>query len=220
MSTTEISDPWRLQRYNMVETQIRDRGVRNKRVLEAMRSIPREGFLPESVREAAYEDRAVPIGQDQTISQPFIVAFMTEQLEVGPEHRVLEIGTGSGYQTAILAQLCRRVYTVERLSSLSERATATLAAMGITNVSYRVGDGSVGWPEEAPFDRILVTAAAPRIPLQLVAQLSPAGRMILPVGSDVDQTISRVYREGSRVIEIPLLACRFVKLIGRDAWPV
>lgn len=219
MPTPVISDPWRLQRYNMVETQIRERGVRNERVLEAMRTIPREEFLPESARGASYEDRAVPIGQDQTISQPFIVAFMTEQLEVGPEHRVLEIGTGSGYQTAVLARLCRHVFTIERLPSLSERAAATLGAMGIANVSYRVGDGSVGWPEEAPFDRILVTAAAPRIPLQLVAQLSGGGRMILPVGSDVDQTISRVYREGSRVIEIPLLACRFVKLIGRDAWP-
>lgn len=202
----------------MVDTQLRGRGIRDSRVLDAMAEIPRERFLPQAVRDLAYEDRAVAIGLDQTISQPYIVAFMTEQLELAPDHRVLEVGTGSGYQAAILARLCRHVFTIERIAALQASASAVLTELGITNISYRVGDGSLGWPEQAPFDRIIVTAAAPAIPIRLVDQLTPTGRMILPVGPGQDQCIARVYREGSRIVEVPLLACRFVKLIGEDAW--
>ncbi len=204
----------------MVETQIRDRGVRDERILQAMNTVPRERFLPVFDKHAAYEDRALSIGHGQTISQPFIVAYMTDQLRILPHHRVLEIGTGSGYQTAILARLCGHVYTVERLESLQRPAAEILGQLEFTNISFHVADGSLGWPEHAPYDRILSTASSPRVPMPLVEQLAPDGLMVLPVGMGDDQTIVRVFREGTRVVEIPLLGCRFVPLIGEAAWPV
>ncbi|MGB2986678.1 MAG: protein-L-isoaspartate(D-aspartate) O-methyltransferase [Phycisphaerae bacterium] len=205
-------------RRRMVEDQIRCRGVRDQRVLDAMLTVPRERFVPADVRSAAYEDRALPIGHGQTISQPYIVAHMTEKLSVGVDARVLEIGTGTGYQTAVLAMLAKHVFTVERIAALQERAAAALADLDLPNITMSIGDGSLGLQAHAPYDRILVTAAAPRVPTSLTDQLVDGGILIIPVGGKTHQTIVRVVREGRRTIETPTLACRFVKLIGREGW--
>jgi len=202
----------------MLQQQVRARGVCDQRVLSAMMEVPRERLIPEGVRHAAYEDRALPIGHDQTISQPFIVAYMTEQLDVPPDGRVLEIGTGSAYQTAILARLCRHVYSIERLAALHELAERNLRELGIDNVTLVLGDGSRGLPAEAPFDRILVAAASPRVPKPLIDQLALGGILVIPVGGEAEQTIVRVERRVDRSVEIPTLACRFVKLIGEEGW--
>ncbi len=204
----------------MVDEQIRRRHVTDARVLEAMLSVPRERFLPPDRRPQAYEDRALPIGHGQTISQPFIVAYMTEQLNVRRTGKVLEVGTGSGYQTAILSILCDRVFTIERLAPMHEMAVHNLEQLEIRNVVSVIGDGSNGLPEHRPFDRILVTAAAPKIPQPLVDQLADGGILILPVGGKTEQTIVRVVRNGSRTVETTTLACRFVKLIGKEGWNV
>lgn len=214
------SDPWLTQRRNMVDEQIRRRHVTDARVLEAMLSVPRERFLPPDRRPQAYEDRALPIGHGQTISQPFIVAYMTEQLDVPQTGKVLEVGTGSGYQTAILSMLCDRVFTIERLVPMHETAVRNLEQLEIRNVVSVIGDGSKGLPEHQPFDRILVTAAAPKIPQPLVDQLTDGGILILPLGGKTEQTIVRVVRHGSRTVETTTLACRFVKLIGKEGWNV
>jgi len=169
----------------MVQQQIEPRDVRNPAVLQAMRSVPRHLFMPEGVRDMAYEDHPVPIGYGQTISQPYIVAVMTELLEPGKDHRVLEIGTGSGYQAAVLAGLVKHVYSIEIVPELARSASATLAHLGYRNVTVRHGDGYKGWPEEAPFDRIIVTAAPPEIPQALLDQLRPGGKLVAPVGSTV-----------------------------------
>jgi len=211
-------DPFLESRQRMVEHDIRRRGVRDPRVLNALATIPRERFVPPAQRTAAYDDRALPLDFGQTISQPFIVAYMTELLAVAPECIVLEIGTGSGYQTSVLARLAQTVHTVERLDELRERAARTFADLQLANVVLHSGDGSLGLPELAPFDRIIVTAAAPRVPPPLVEQLADGGRLVIPVGGDTEQTIVEVTREGSRSIEIPRLACRFVKLIGQEGW--
>ncbi len=166
----------------MVRTQIDVRGIRDPRVLEAMRTVPRHLFVPESRRALAYSDRAVPIGEGQTISQPFVVALMTELADIRPGDRVLEIGTGSGYQTAVLAEMGARVFTIEILAPLSRRARDTIGALGCPDIRFRIGDGYAGWPGEAPFDRILVTAAPPEIPETLLEQLGPGGRLVAPVG--------------------------------------
>lgn len=209
---------WMLERHRMVEEQLRARGVCDAAVLAAMESVPRECFLPESDRHQAYADAALPIACRQTISQPYIVAFMTAALNVTPRCRALEVGTGSGYQTAVLAQLAAHVYSIERLDELRHQAAATLAQLGVSNVTLRGGDGSLGLAEFAPYDRIIVTAGAPRVPPALVHQLVEGGRMVLPVGSTDDQTIVCVDRYGETTIETPLLACRFVKLIGQEGW--
>jgi protein-L-isoaspartate(D-aspartate) O-methyltransferase len=167
----------------MVDEDIRARGVTDARVLQAMRTVPREKFVPGEMASRAYEDRALPIGQGQTISQPYIVAHMTETLGVLASHRVLEIGTGSGYQAAILGELAREVYTIEIVQELAERAADTLRALGYANVHVRAGDGYAGWPEEAPFDRIMVTAAPEQIPQPLIDQLAVGGRLVVPVGA-------------------------------------
>ena len=203
----------------MIDDQLRRRGIGDQRVLQVMARIPRENFVPQSLTEAAYEDRALDIGLGQTISQPYIVAYMTEKLNLQPDHRVLEIGTGSGYQTAVLASLCAEVYTLEHLAILSQRTQSTLARLGIENVEYRIDDGSVGWPERAPFDRIMVTAGAPAIPRPLVEQLRDGGRMIVPVGDRKLQQLLVIEKREGRFIEYPLIACRFVKLIGHCGWP-
>jgi len=171
-------------RRNMVQDQIRSRGIRDIRVLEAMGKVPRHLFIPEAYRHLAYDDRPVPIGEGQTISQPFIVALMTSELAVGPDERVLEIGTGSGYQAAILAELAKEVYTIEIVEPLARRARDTLATMGYTNIWVKSGDGFFGWEEHAPFDAIIVTCAAPTIPGRLLQQLKEGGKMILPLGDD------------------------------------
>ncbi|RMD84578.1 MAG: protein-L-isoaspartate(D-aspartate) O-methyltransferase [Candidatus Dadabacteria bacterium] len=162
-------------------TKLAREGISDRRVLDAIDAVPRELFVPRELVEEAYLDTALPIGEGQTISQPFVVAYMTELLDVQPHHRVLEVGTGSGYQTAILAELAREVFSIEIIDSLAEQAKRRLAQLGYTNVHVRTGDASAGWPEQAPFDRIMVTAAAPRIPEQLLEQLAAPGRMVVPV---------------------------------------
>ena len=203
----------------MVEQQIANRGVRDARVLEALRRVPREEFIPDDQRAYAYEDRALSVGLGQTISQPYIVALMTELLQVEAPHRVLEIGTGTGYQTAILAGLCRRVYTIERIAELSAAARGLLNRLGYTNIEYRLADGTLGWPEEAPFDRIIVTAAAPAVVQPLVDQLAEGGRLVIPVGDEGAQRLITVERRQGRTIERPSIPVRFVKLIGEAGFP-
>ncbi len=216
-SSSQMTD-WRQLRLTMVDEQIRRRGVRDSAVLTAMSNIPREIFMPDDVRERAYEDHAVPIGLGQTISQPYIVAYMTAQLAVTPTCRVLEIGTGTGYQTAILASLCRHVFTVERIEALHQRAARTLSDLGLSNVTGHCGDGSLGWADHAPFDRIIVTAAAPYTPPPLIEQLADGGRLVAPIGGGHEQTLVCIDRRGPRTTETRSLGCRFVKLIGADAW--
>lgn len=166
----------------MVKEQIEARGITDARVLQAMRNTPRHLFVPKDLEAMAYEDRPLPIGDGQTISQPYIVALMSQLLDVEPSHRVLEIGTGSGYQAAILAQLAAQVYSIEIIPKLASRAEALLRQLNYTNVRIRLGDGYLGWPEEAPFDRIILTAAPPTIPQQLIAQLRPGGKLVAPEG--------------------------------------
>ena len=206
-------------RDQMIHRQIMDRGIRDERVLAAMRAIPRENFLPPETRSAAYEDRAAPIGHGQTISQPYMVALMTSQLRVEPQHRVLEIGTGSGYQTAVLAKLASQVYTMERIKPLLDSAWERLMAMDLRNVHYRFGDGTSGWAEAAPFDRVLIAAAAPHVPRKLLLeQLVDGGTAILPVGSVDEQMLFEVRRTGDKLDLRDICQCRFVKLIGQDGW--
>ena len=213
-------DDWASSRQRMVEEQIRARGIDDERVLDAMLAVRREQFLPAGSRHAAYEDRALPVGQGQTISQPFIVAYMTQKLMLTPSCRVLEVGTGTGYQTAILALLCKRVFTIERIPLLQHRAAKVLRSLQISNVSMTTGDGSLGLEEEAPFDRIIVTAAAPQVPPPLVDQLVDGGQLVAPVGGLTEQTIVVVVRNGQRTIETACLACRFVKLVGEEGWAI
>jgi len=196
----------------MVETQIRARGVRDPRVLRAMGSVPRHLFVPEGLRGRAYADEPLPIGEGQTISQPYIVAYMTEALELGGGEKVLEVGTGSGYQTAVLAGLAGEVYTVELVESLSARARETMEGLGYGNVHFRTGDGSLGWPEAAPFGAIMVTAAAAEIPAALEDQLGTGGTMIVPVGTDL-QELMLVRREKKGLRRERLLPVRFVPLV-------
>jgi protein-L-isoaspartate(D-aspartate) O-methyltransferase len=184
-----------------------------------MGEVPRERFLPERQRSAAYHDQALPLAEGQTISQPYMVAVMTEALELETNHRVLEIGTGSGYQTAILSRLAGAVFTVERLPGLSRRARSVLAELGCQNVQFRVGDGSVGWREEEPFEAILVTAGAPSVPESLKAQLHPeGGRLVIPVGDRFVQDLLVLTRSGSRFAARQVLSCRFVPLLGGEGW--
>lgn len=204
----------------MLQSQILDRGVRAPAVIQAMRSVPRDLFVPTQYREDAYTDQPLPIGHGQTISQPFIVALMTEALEVAPEHRVLEIGTGCGYQTAILALMAKHVYSIERLPALASMARTHLAALAIANVDIREGDGTLGWPDQAPFDRILLSAAGPQSPRNLLlSQLADGGIAVLPCGGPYDQILLKVTRSGDTLTERFLCGCRFVKLIGKEGWP-
>jgi len=194
---------------------LRAQGIRDERVLAAFARVPRSAFLPEHLREDADADRPLPIGMGQTISQPFVVAYMTERLRLSGDERVLEVGTGSGYQAAILAHLAKEVFSIEIVPELAERARdVLLAKLGLGNVRLRTGDGALGWPEEAPFDRIVVTAASPEIPPALVAQLAPGGRMILPVGAELDVQMLRVLDKGNdgANLQTDLLAVRFVPL--------
>ena len=206
-------------RRRMVRQQLFDRGITDPRTLAAMATIPRHLFVSPGLARAAYDDAPLPVGEAQTISQPFMVALMSASLLPRRTHRVLEIGTGSGYQTAILAHLVRRVYTVERLPSLAEVARQRLESLGYRNVEYRVADGSLGWPEAAPFDCIVVTAAAPLIPAPLIDQLSPMGRMAVPVGDRALQELI-VGVNGNAGLEVHRAGgCRFVPLIGAHAFP-
>ena len=206
---------WQAARLRMVETQIRGRGVLSRVVLDAMSRVPRHLFVPLEVRPFAYEDRPLPIGQGQTISQPYIVAYMTEALQTAPDHTVLEIGTGSGYQAAVLAELVREVYTIEIIPELADRARRTLAQAGYRNVQVRTGNGYFGWPERAPFQRIIVTAAPPEIPAALVDQLTIGGTMVIPVGTTF-QEITIVTKTARGVTQEKTLPVRFVPMVDRQ----
>lgn len=202
------------QREDMVERQIRARGIRDPEVLRAMRSVPRHEFVPASARSFAYADAPLPIGQEQTISQPFIVAYMTEAAEIGRGERVLEIGTGSGYQAAVLAEIAREVYSIEIVPELAVRARATLERLGYRNVRARTGNGYLGWPEHAPYDAILVTAAPEEVPRALVDQLAVGGRMVVPVGAEYQQ-MTLIERTRQGVLEWTTIPVRFVPMTGK-----
>jgi protein-L-isoaspartate(D-aspartate) O-methyltransferase len=209
----DTADPLVRKREAMVERQIEARGVRDPRVLAVMRRVPRHKFVPPEIEQRAYEDSPLPIGQGQTISQPYIVAYMTEQLQVQPKSKVLEIGTGSGYQAAVLAELGAEVYTIEIVSELAERVRKTLAALNYANVNVRTGDGYRGWPEAAPFDRIIVTAAPDHIPQPLIEQLAVGGRMVIPVG-DYFQQMTIVTKGKEGVVQQKTIDVVFVPMTG------
>jgi protein-L-isoaspartate(D-aspartate) O-methyltransferase len=203
---------------NVIVRQVREKGMNDPRVLEALARVPRSRFVPPEGRAHALEDRAIEIGLDQTISQPFIVALMTAELELSGVERVLEIGTGSGYQTAVLAHLASEVFTIERFAELSLRARGILDGLGLTRIRYRIGDGTVGWADEAPFDRIIVTAGAPRMPPSLFRQLAEGGSIVAPIGNEERQQITVIKKRGGRPVISEVLDCRFVKLIGKEGW--
>lgn len=205
-------------RLRMVEEQLVARGIRAPAVLEAMARVPRHRFVPPELAGRAYADSALPIGAGQTISQPYMVAMMTEALAPAPHERLLEIGTGSGYQTAVLAELAAEVYTIERHRGLAEHARATLTELGYPNIHFRVGDGTLGWPDASPFDGILVAAGAPALPAALGSQLHEGGRMIVPVGPLAEQDLYRFWRERDGLHSEWLTSCRFVPLVGEQGW--
>jgi len=206
------------ERLRMVEEQIVSRGVKDERVLAAMRKVPRQEFLPEAIRGMAYADNAIPLGEGQTISQPFMVALMTELLELTGSERVLEIGTGSGYQAAVLAEVCEKVYTVERIKLLADRARATLDRLGYRSVAIKVYDGTYGWKEMAPFDAIMVTAGSPDVPAPLLEQLKDGGRMVIPVGERYGQTLLKIVKSPDGAVTQRSIPCVFVPLIGNHGW--
>jgi protein-L-isoaspartate(D-aspartate) O-methyltransferase len=207
-------DPTELERRRMVEEQLVPRGISDERVLRAMATVPRHMFVPPAMRPLAYLDSPLPIGLNQTISQPYIVAAMTEQLALGEEARVLEIGTGSGYQTAVLAEIAAEVYSIEIVEPLASQAEAVLGQLGYRNVHLRVGDGYQGWPEAAPFDAVLVAAAPPAIPAPLVEQLAVGGKLLIPVGSNT-QELRVLTKTASGVTSERLFEVRFVPMTGR-----
>jgi len=206
------------QREDMVRRQIEDRGIADANVLAAMRKVPRHLFVSEALRDQAYGDFPLPIGQQQTISQPFIVAEMTQALELRRDDRVLEIGTGSGYQAAILAEIVYRVYTIERINSLYINARRLFDQLKYHNILTRYSDGTTGWRDESPFDAIIVTAGSPSIPQVLVDQLAMGGRLVLPVGSEHSQELIRIVKDEEGVHQTALGGCRFVKLVGEYGW--
>jgi protein-L-isoaspartate(D-aspartate) O-methyltransferase len=213
----EVTESSPLER--MIRQQLVDRGIRDERVLAAMRAVPRDLFFPQAGRREAYADRAAPIGHGQMISQPYMVALMTQRLDLRPLQRVLEIGTGSGYQTAILARLAGEIYSVERLKPLLDDAFDRLLGLNIRNVHFRFGDGTKGWPEAAPFDRILITAGAPELPRNLLlSQLKEDGIAIVPVGPHDEQMLLEIRRQGDKLKTVDVCPCRFVKLIGQEGW--
>jgi protein-L-isoaspartate(D-aspartate) O-methyltransferase len=209
---------WESARNGMVETQLVTRGISDERVLRVMRDVPRHLFVGPGMEQSAYGDHALPIGEGQTISQPYMVAVMTQELRLNGSERVLEIGTGSGYQTAVLARLAEQVFSVERVRSLAERARKTLDELRISNVAIIVGDGTVGWSEFAPFDRIMVTAGAPEVPASLSEQLADPGVMVIPVGTQGYQELRIVERKDGRLTERGGGGCVFVPLLGKEGW--
>jgi len=203
----------------LIEHELRPSGINDERVLEVIRKVKRELFIPASLRDRAYGNYPLPIGENQTISQPYIVALMTQALDLKPTDKVLEIGTGSGYQTAILAELAGMVYSIERLEVLANRARTTLYSLGYNNIYIIVGDGTLGLPEYAPYDKIIVTAAAPRVSDVLLSQLRNGGKMVIPVGNRFVQDLKLIEKAlNGRVYKTSLGGCRFVPLIGKEGW--
>ena len=205
-------------REDMVTSQIASRGIKDKRVLEAMAKVPRHRFVLPDYLDSAYDDHPLPIGEGQTISQPYMVALMTVRLGLYGDEKVLEVGTGSGYQSAILAELSREVYTIERFTSLTEHAKKVLADLGYKNVKVVVSDGSRGLEEEAPFDRIMVTAGTPTVPRSLINQLADGGKMVIPVGGTFSQVLLLVEKEKNEVKTTNVCGCVFVPLVGEYGW--
>lgn len=205
-------------REKMVEEQVAARGVANPRLLAAMRKIPRHLFVDPGLQTRAYEDSSLPIGQKQTLSQPYMAAHMTEALQLSGKERVLEVGTGSGYQTALLAELSFNVFSVEKIRALATKARGLLDRLQYQNIAIQVGDGTIGWPEHSPFDAIVVSAGAPDLPRPLLEQLTPGGRLVIPVGDEHTQVLVRVTRQDSKYKEEQLEDCRFVKLRGKFGW--
>jgi protein-L-isoaspartate(D-aspartate) O-methyltransferase len=218
MGGNGIPDRMHAQRIAMVELQLRQRGIRDERILQAMAKVPRHQLVSPAFESHAYEDQPMPIGEGQTISQPYIVAAMLEPLSLTQSDRVLEIGTGSGYQTALLAELTAEVFSVERHPSLAETATQMLQRLGYKNVHIRVGDGSLGWPEGGPFDAIVVSAAVPRVPAAMVDQMKDGGRLIAPVGTPDAQELLLVRQVGAELTMKRLDGCRFVPLVGEQGF--
>jgi protein-L-isoaspartate(D-aspartate) O-methyltransferase len=216
--TRSVSTDYDKEREHMVKSQLARRGIKDTRVLEAMRQVPRHLFIPEGMRSLAYCDGPLPIGHGQTISQPYIVALMTETLELAGQEKVLEIGTGSGYQAAILSRLAWQVYSVERHAVLAQQAEKILAHLGYDNIVVRVSDGTLGWPEHSPYEAIIVTAAAPDIPRPLTDQLADGGRLVAPVGSQWSQVLVKVRRQEDLLIRERLTAVAFVPLVGQYGW--
>jgi len=206
------------QRRKMVEEQLVERGVKDLRVLEAMSRVPRHLFAQESLEHRSYGDTPLPIGENQTLSQPYIVGAMTEALGLKGEERVLEIGTGSGYQTAIIAELARQVFTIERLNNLSRKAQKLLEGLSYMNIVFKMFDGTYGWPDQAPFDAILITASAREIPESLIKQLGDGGRLVAPIGEADKQKLVLLTKSGDRVSRRDLCDCKFVPLIGKYGW--
>ncbi|MBI4833650.1 MAG: protein-L-isoaspartate(D-aspartate) O-methyltransferase [Planctomycetes bacterium] len=202
----------------MVEEQLVSRDITDQRVIDAFRHVPRHLFITEKHLDSAYDDRPLPIGCGQTISQPYMVAYMLQELFLKGKEKVLEIGTGSGYQTALLAELVREVYTIERLSGLAVGAERILKTFGFSNITFKISDGSIGWKEKSPFDRIIVSAGAPDIPHSLIDQLADKGIMVVPVGDEFSQKLFRVNKNGSEIRAENLTGCVFVKLIGKEGW--
>jgi protein-L-isoaspartate(D-aspartate) O-methyltransferase len=208
-----------ISRKRMVESQLIARKISDKRVIEAMLKVPRHLFVQDAMAAQAYSDSSLPLGEKQTISQPYMVALMSELLELSGTETVLEIGTGSGYQAAILAALAKRVFTIERIPALAAKARRLFDTLGLTNIAMKIDDGTVGWETEAPFDAIVVTAGAPDIPHALLAQLVPGGRLVIPVGDQFEQVLQRIRkREDGTFVREKSVGCRFVRLIGRDGW--
>jgi protein-L-isoaspartate(D-aspartate) O-methyltransferase len=205
-------------RRRMVEEQLAPRGIEDPRVLGVFSKVERHRFIPEDFKGSAYADYPVPIGEGQTISQPFIVALMTQCLGVSAQDKILEIGTGSGYQAAILAELAKEVYTVERIESLAKRAEVLLGDLGYQNIKIKVDDGTLGWKENAPFNKIIITAASPRIPLPLTEQLAENGRLILPLGESFSQVLTLVEKKANRLESQQICGCVFVPLVGKYGW--
>ena len=210
--------PFAVERRDMIAVQLRRRGLRDERVLAAMERVPRHEFMAQQFWNRAYADDPVPIGEGQTVSQPYIVAYMLEALEMAPEHRVLEIGTGTGYQAALLAELAHEVITIERHAALAEKARHNLERLGYQNITVIQGDGTRGWPEAAPYDRIIVAAASPQVPPPLFDQLTEEGRLVIPVGSTEIQELRLVRKRDGQPLTTRLEGCRFVPLIGAEGF--
>ncbi len=206
------------ERRRMVEEQLIPRGIKELLVLNAFRKVPREKFVPFERRDNSYDDFPLPIGEEQTISQPYIVALMTESLELKGEEKVLEIGTGSGYQTAIIAEIVEEIYTVERIIPLAQRAKKTLKELGYTKIKIKIGDGTEGWEEFSPYDAIIVTAAAPKLPQSLIKQLNKSGRLIIPLGNLYSQELILYEKKGRELMTRNFGGCRFVPLRGEYGW--